>query len=668
MQGLVRMGHSINDVNILATCEIAQDKITTDLRSIFSIHFKPPPKMNLVEWADKYRKLPDNSAEPGQWKTSRVEPARQPMLSASDLEVREITIMSCIQLLKTELMNNICFYYMHQEPSPIMYVAPKKETAEAWSKERFTKSVNAIPELKKLLSENRRDQGNTILQKQFAGGQLSIVSAQNPTDLAMRACRIMLFDECDKYPVNVGSGDAGSGGEGDPIAVGWGRSTTFGRRAKKIVACSPTVQGRSRVEKEYLSGNQCVYHQDCPKCNHSKELSWEDVVIPVDTSSGEYLPDDAYIMCSECSHHWTEGERIISINNGYHVAKRPHVKRHHSYKVTSLSSPFTSVTMLADEFIKAMGDVQMLKVFYNTRMARTWKEYGEQPEWETIYDRRENYKIGIVPIGGLMLTMGVDIQKAGIYWELVAYGRRKVSWSVDCGYMTGDFDDDGFREEIKDLWNRTWKNAKDIDMLPEIINVDSGFNTQSVYALVREFGDNRVRAVKGDQEGRLSVAVGTPTPVDVNWDGKRISRGLMLWHVGSSVLKDQFYGWLGLKKPTDEKLKAGGEWPSGYCHFPEYEEEYFKQITAEQKLITTNKRGFEMYSWERTRKDNHYLDCRQYARAGASMLQIDRMIDADWDLREVKLEGKTIDTIVTNDDNTVIIDGRTRRKSTWLNN
>ncbi|AWY02800.1 large terminase subunit [Alteromonas phage JH01] len=663
---------SINDINILDTCDIAKQSIEEYMTKIFSSEFKPPPKMNLVEWADTFRKLPDNSAEPGQWKTDRVPPSREPMLAISDPDVQEITVMSCIQLLKTELMINTALYFIHQEPSPIMYVAPKKEIAEAWSKERFTKSANAVEEIKDLMSHNRRDQGNTILQKQFPGGQLSIVSARNPDDLAMRACRIMLFDECDKYPANVGSGDGGSGGEGDPIAVGWGRATTFGRRAKKIVACSPTTQGRSRIEKEYLSGSQHTYHQPCPKCNHTKELTWDDVVIPVDEETGEYLPDDAYIACSECGHKWSEGDRIQSIDNGFYKAKRPHVKRHLSFKVTSLASPFTPVVTLANEFVDAIGDNNLLKAFYNTRMARTWKEQGEQPEWEDVYNRRENYKIGVVPEGGLMLTMGMDVQKAGVYYEVVAYGRRRISWSVDKGYLAGDIEEESFRDQVKELWSTTYKNHKGIDMNCEIINVDSGYKTNAVYSLVREYGDPRVRAVKGDKEGRLTSSVGTPTPVDVDYMGKRISRGLMLWHVGSGVLKDQFYSWLSLKAPTEEKLKAGGRFPSGYCHFPEYDEEFFKQITAEQKVITTNKKGFEVFAWEKTRKDNHFLDCRNYARAGATMLQIDRMRDEDWDLRESMYEGSvTVDSDNSTNDtrqNTKAAPVRKRRRSSWLNN
>jgi phage terminase large subunit GpA-like protein len=52
-----------------------------------------------------------------------------------------------------------------------------------------------------------------------------------------------------------------------------------------------------------------------------------------------------------------------------------------------------------------------MKVYVNTIEARTWTESGEAPEWQRLYDRREDYRIGEVPEGGLFLTAGVDVQK-----------------------------------------------------------------------------------------------------------------------------------------------------------------------------------------------------------------------------------------------------------------
>lgn len=813
------------EISVLDTSKAAIKAIEDGINDIFKSMFKPPPKLNLVQWADKYRFLPKNSAEPGTWDSNRVPPAIQPMLSISDPHVKEITVMSCVQLMKhlavttpmlttngwktmgemvagdkvygsdgvpcnviatsevttdepcyeitfsdgatvvcseshnwnvtyynsfeetiptskifqiyklnplyirfakrllreesdyeisytctndsikyrritnvikvenvpvkciavdssdhlylcgkelipthnTELMINTAMFYMHQEPSPIMYVAPKLSIAEAWSKERLTASVNVTPVLRGIFSENRRDSGNTILQKQFPGGQISIVSARNPDDLAMRPVMILLFDEVDKYPVNVGAGESGNGGEGDPIAVAWGRSTTFGRRAKKVIACSPTTQGRSRVEQEFLEGNQCHYHMPCVKCGHSKEIKWEDIIIPVDESTGEYLVSEAYILCSECGYHWTEGDRLHSINKGKWIAKRPEIKHHHSYHISSIASPFTPVETLAVEFVKAIGNPQLMKAFTNTRLAKTWREEGEQPDWELLYERREEYKIGVVPEGGLMLTMGVDVQKDGIYFEVVAWGRRKRSWSVDKGYMTGDIEDDEFKEELFTLFNRKLENFNGIEMQVEKICVDSGYKTQAVYGLVREYNDPRVVAVKGEDSEKVSTILGTTTRVDINYNGERLKGGIELWKVGSSTIKEQLYSWFSKKRPTEEQLNAGRLYPTGFCHFPQYDEEYFKQMTAEQRMLTENSKGFEVWEWNKTRKDNHLLDCRVYARAGAAMLQIDRFNDDDWLARENYLVEKPVEKVDTKPQETERPQSRPQRqKKGWF--
>lgn len=614
--------------NILQTSEGAKKRITLELTNILVRSLKPPPKLNLVEWADKFRYLPDNSAESGRWKTSRVEAARQPMLSISDKLCQEVTVMSCIQFMKTELMINVSLFYIHQEPSPMMYVAPKKETAEAWSKERFVKSVNATPVVSNVFSHNRRGEGNTILQKQFSGGQLSIVSARNPTDLAMRACRIMLFDEVDKYPLNVGAGEGGSGGEGDPINVAWGRATTYGKRAKKIIACSPTVQGKSRIEEEYFKSNMSVFYQPCPHCDHAKVLTWLDVHIPRDEKTKAFHHDKAAIRCEECGTLWNESDRHKSIRNGYWVATKPEITWHHGYKVSSLASPFTPVVKLAKEFSDAQGNPESLKAFYNTRMAETWKEVGEQPDWKRLYERREDYPMSSIPEGALMITCGVDVQKDYLIYEVVGWGRKKRSWSIEKGVIQGSIEEDSTKDALSQFFDRTFKNQVGVEVPIMKANIDSGYNTQEVYSFCRQYGSDRVVPVKG--EDSVKSILTTPRPVDVTVNGKRHSRGMMLWGVGSSVIKEQIYRWLNAVKPTDSELAAGAEYPTGYSHFPQYDEEYFKQLTAEQYIKQTDKYGFSKYIWEKIRKDNHLLDCRVYARSASAMLQIDRMNEEDW--------------------------------------
>jgi phage terminase large subunit GpA-like protein len=632
---------SLEEFDPLKTSKPAWKRIRQGIKDACAAYLKPPPRLNLVEWADTYRMLPDNSAEAGRWRTSRVEVAREPMLSITIPEVQEITIMSCVQLMKTELMLNAAMYYIHQEPSPIMYIAPKQAMAEAWSKERLVKSINATPELRGIFSDNRREQGNTILQKQFAGGQISIVSARNADDLAMRAVRIMLFDECDKYPINTGASEGGEGGEGDPIAIAWARSTTYGARAKKIVACSPTVQGRSRIEQEYLTSDQRVFIQPCFHCKHEKELKWTDVQIPRDDKSGEFYPDDAKIVCSECGTAWLEKDRTWSIRNGFWKAKRPHIKRHRGYKVSALASPFTKIIVLADEFAKAQGNPQALKTFYNTRMAETWREKGDMPDWKRMEENKCNYPIGSVPENGLMLTAGIDVQKDHMFYWVDAWSDRKRSYSVDAGIIQGNIEHDETKERLFDFVGRTYKNHVGVPMPLEMVCIDSGYKSSDVYQAVRTYGKpNQFRAVKGMES--LKVPIGSPSKVDIKKNGgKRLNKAVSLHPVGSSVLKEQLYSWFNLEPPTSEEISNGKEYPSGYCFIPEFPDEFFKQLCSEQLTTTTNKKGFEVRTWEKIRPDNHFLDCKAYSLAGATMLEIDRMGQGHWDARRDRLGYKS---------------------------
>ena len=91
------------------------------------------------------------------------------------------------------------------------------------------------------------------------------------------------------------------------------------------------------------------------------------------------------------------------------------------------------------------------------------------------------------------------------------------------------------------------------------------------------------------------------------------------------MLKEELYGWLRLEQPTDP---AAG-FPAGYCHFPQYAEEYFRQLTAEI-LVVRIIRGYRRYVWEKTRERNESLDCRVYARAAAFTLGLDSWTEEHW--------------------------------------
>ena len=141
--------------------------------------------------------------------------------------------------------------------------------------------------------------------------------------------------------------------------------------------------------------------------------------------------------------------------------------------------------------------------------------------------------------------------------------------------------------------------------------------------------------VKGSDTSREPI--GHPTIVDVNSRGKRIRRGMRIWTIGVSILKSQLYGWLRLRKPSDEEIKKGKGYPQGYCHFPMYPDEYCKQLTAEQ-VVRKVLRGYTKLVWEKTRERNDSLDARIYSRAAALNLGLEQWTDEAWNNRQAQLE------------------------------
>ena len=52
------------------------------------------------------------------------------------------------------------------------------------------------------------------------------------------------------------------------------------------------------------------------------------------------------------------------------------------------------------------GSAAAIKTFKNTELGATWLEEGEAPDWQRLIERREDYRIGSVALGGLLLVAG----------------------------------------------------------------------------------------------------------------------------------------------------------------------------------------------------------------------------------------------------------------------
>lgn len=573
---------------------------------------RPTRIMTVSQWADEHRYLsPTASAEPGRYRTDRTPYLReiQDKLSSHD-PCQEVVFMKGAQIGATECGNNWTGYVMDVAPGPMLMVQPTDATVKRNSKIRIAPMIEATPRLRdKVATAKSRDGDNTTFSKSFPGGVLVMTGANSAVGLRSLPARYLMLDEVDGYKADLD-------GEGSPIELAKARTRTFSKK-KILIISTPTVDGASAIQREFITTDQRYYHVPCPHCGSMQvlkfaQLKWE-----------EGKPETAYYECEHCSEHIDERHKGRMLAQGQWIPTKPENTsvRRVGYHLSALYSPngWYSWVDAASEFEAAhkSNDSNKMKAFVNTVLGECYVEKGESPPWETIYNRREEYPTNKPPAEVAFLTAGVDIQGDRIELEIVGWCAGKRTYSIDYRVLLGDTGKKEVWDKLAAVVGETWEREDGSQLPLKLMAVDTGYNTSHVYEFCRRFDYTRVIPVKGnDNQGTV---VANPRAVETTRSGKKIGR-IKVWSVGVSLVKSEVYGFLRTEKPED------GTIPPGYCHFPQYEPNFFRGITAEQlefRLV----RGFKKYQWVKKYERNEPLDCRVYARAAAAVCGIDRMTD-----------------------------------------
>ena len=551
---------------------------------------KPPPKLTVSQWADTYRQLSsESSAEAGRWSTSRAEYQRGMMDSVSDPNIENIVLMTGAQIGKTELINNVVGFHIHQDPAPMLVVQPTLEMAQTWSKDRLSPAIRDTPVLhEKIKNPRARDSGNTTLHKVFPGGHVTACGANSPSSLASRPCRIILCDEVDRYPISAGS-------EGDPVGLAKRRSATFWNR-KIILVSTPTEKGASRIEQAYEESDKRKFFVACPDCEERQFLKWESVRWQdSDPSTAEYV-------CEHCGSCWSDAKRFRAIRYGEWRATGKGDGKTAGFHLSGLYSPWTPLEDSVRDFLASKKDPMRLKTWVNTFLGETWEEQGDRLDEQDLLERREDWGLGL-PDGAVLLTCGVDTQDDRLEYEIVAWGVGEESWSIEYGVLYGDPSTSQLWNQLDEALQKTYDHPLYGEMIIRSTCVDSGGHyTQQVYNYCRLRAGRRIFAIKGIG-GEGKPIVGRPTKNNI---GK-----INLFPVGVDTTKEVVYA----------RLKISGE-GDGYCHFPlDRGEEFFRMLTAEKKM-TKYFKGRPRTEWVKMRQRNEALDCRVYATAALGILNV----------------------------------------------
>ena len=582
--------------------------LDNELRAFGERLSRPPPKLSVSEWADRYRRLSaEGSPEAGQWRTSRAEYQRGVMDALTDPTVKQVVMMSSSQVGKTEILNNIVGYYVSQEPAPMLLVMPTITMGEAWSKDRCAPMVRDTPTLRGRISEpNSKTGGSTILHKTFPGGHLTIAGAESPASLASRPIRIVLLDEVDRYPPAVGR-------EGDPVTLAVKRSANFWNR-RVYMNSTPTVKGASRIEQAFDGSDKRRFHVPCPHCGEFQVLSW----AAVQWAEGQ--PETARIACVCCGALLDDAERVEMIAAGEWRATAPFTGVA-GFHIWEAYSPWRALSEIVDDFLKAKPYPETLKSWINTSLGEPWEDrLGERMAGGSLAARAEEYDPWTVPDGAALVTAGIDVQHDRLALTIWAFGPAEEAWLVAWEEIFGSPADGSTWSELDAVLARRLRHESGGTIGITATCVDAGDGVMTGYVLDycrdrktrRAAGVRHVLAIKGQSQAG-KPAIGRPTKVDVTIRGEPRPGSALLWPVGSDTIKGWFMG----------RLRN-----EGMVHFPAgLTDDFYEQLTAE-RLVTRHLRGMPKREWVKAPKArNEALDATVYAYAAAVFAGLKR---ANW--------------------------------------
>ena len=554
---------------------------------------KPPEKMTMSQWADKYRIIPaGTSNQPGRWKTSKTPYLKGIMDAFSDDRIEEIVFIKPTQVGGTESILNILGYIVDQDPSSTLVVYPSDTLAEDISKNRIQPMLRAT----KPLAEKFREDDSKLLALQFDNMYIPLTGANSAASLSSKPIRFVLLDEVDKYPPRSGGGK-----EADPISLARERTNTFSYNKKIFITSTPTLK-TGAIWREWEScTRQLFFYVPCPHCGRMQRLRFHQLKFPKEGSKTERSAA-AYYECPYCQGKISDADKHKMLqlgqwmNEGETEGMRVSPKKT-GFALNAIYSPWLSFADVAYKWLDAQGDQEKMQNFVNSWLGEPWEDVGSTAGAQKVLDNRGVYTRGMVPDWAQIITCGVDVQQNCLYYTVDAWGQGKKIYNIDHDCIPGvDFN------TLWDVINQTYYDAKGRDWYIDLALIDSGDQTDQVYDFCYVHNP-------------LTVPVkGSSTPIPARYRVSAIqregsaARGMNLIICDGSYYKTMIYA----------KINAvDGSWQV----FDGVDQEYCEQITNEHKVFE-RKNGVGSWVWrpKTSGAPNHYLDCEVYAACAADLL------------------------------------------------
>jgi phage terminase large subunit GpA-like protein len=549
----------------------------------------PPAKVDCIQWLESTRWLSaESSREVGPFRFDRAPYLIEPQKAILDPDVPEVVLDWASQCGKTELwLNGLLFWSVHA-PAPCLLVAPDWKSCKSLSADRLKPLFRDCR-----LYDSRGDSDEGVVQRGGPGSDnsafrmtlggkmpLTIVHASSASALAQRPVQFLICDEVSRFPVSA----RGRVIEGDPIALGKIRQTTFGDSAKTVFVSSPVEEFQCRISELFEDSTRERYHSRCPLCGHLQLLLLNDIDF-----------ETAECRCHACGQNHNQDAWQSEL--GEWVAENPGCPRR-GFWLNFAVSPFVKWSTVIAEFREAChrrdeGDESLFRVVLATRLTQNYTAKVElMSAPEVLLSRREPYRFE-VPNEAKVIVAAIDTMDSWLEYLVVAGGVRGEVWLLESGTVEGRIETDFtamYAELDQRLFQRQWKRPDGrFMMISRCLQDSGGHSTHLVYRLCRE----RARVM-------------------CPYRGSHDLSGPWKWGVDSTAHQRLVQGNANYWKDT-LATKLAIEVPGpGYIHFSAnpaagFDEEFFLQLLSERKerrkrigVITTR--------WVQIRIRNEALD------------------------------------------------------------
>jgi phage terminase large subunit GpA-like protein len=572
--------------------------------------FRKPERLSTREYAEKYRWLgADVTASPGKMDCMKTPFMLFPMECMDNVDIHVIVGKKSAQIAWSETTNSYMSKRMHLDPQNIIVAFPRMESAKKYSREKIKPMIRANPYLLDTIGNPDRCSYKFF---KFHGGWLSLITARSTEDLKSTSVPIILVEEPDGLQDDVGN-------QGDALDILMQRQKTYEER-KLIFAGTPTDAGFSRVDNAYQQSNQMIYLVPCRSCGKLQEFNFSNLkcdlypAMRVHDIYNKWNPNTAYYECEHCRAIWDDGDRkwatieALNFNSLGWSAKKPEETDIYGFDFCELMSSFSASThkelmkkKIKAELALARGEEGLMKSFTNNVMGNAYETKNTGIDIEQLRKARLSYNEGYVPMGGVLLTAGIDVQHNRFAIAIRAWGRNNCSWGVVWKEIFGNVLDseDPVWQELTEMMLGTFPHvAKDlhgqnIQLKLEGISIDcsDGKTSQLVYDWVNAMNEVEpllhVFATKGASDTNFNAEVYTDPrppedPTDAQYRATMASRsGVTVFMMGAHKAYEEVLRRLALQGTKDRFYHC--EYSYGM-----YEEQMLsmvKRISSDNKVM-----------------------------------------------------------------------------------